>query len=265
MVIEPRKVASGFALRWFSQSFELIGRAFHVWFGFAMLFCIISMSLGWLPELAVLPLGLFGCIVSIEIAATADNQVVRLADMPTILHTAAVGTVRDIWQKRWVILIVAVYMLAQFYLGHLPKPSPVREAPTPDLTSLWTWIASTDSPFFKSMLVLICGQMLQGHTAALGTLSHPLQRTFEIPEGQVRTLLHRAVFKNLPATAFMQAVPLGLIIAASMFLPILAPFLVCLLPALSYVAFREMFVDDKGNREPAKQAATSTVTQGGAA
>lgn len=265
MVIEPRKIEPGFVRRWFSQSFELIGRAFHIWFGFAMVFCLLTIGLGWLSELAAIPFGLYACIVSIEFAATADNRVVKLSDLPTILHTAAVGTVRDIWQKRWVLLIVAVYVLVQFYLGNMPKPTPVREAPVPDLSSLWTWIATTDSPFFKSMLVLLCGQMLQGHTAALGTLSHPLQRTFDIPEGQVRTLLHRAMFKNLPATAFMQLVPLGLIIGASMFLPILAPFLVCLLPALSYVAFREMFVDDKGNREPAKQTATSAVAQGGTA
>lgn len=264
MVIEPRKIAPGFARRWLSQSLELVGRAFHIWFGFAMLFCILTMALGWVPDLVAIPLGLFGCIVSIEIAATADTQEVRLSDMPAILHAAAVGTVRDIWQKRWVLLIVAVYILVQLYLGNTPKSAPVREAPPPDLTNLWTWIATIDSPFFKSALVLLCGQMLQGHTAALGTLSYPLQRAFDVDEGQVRHLLHRALFKNLPATAFMQAVPLILIVGATMFLPILTPFLVCFLPALSYVVFREMFVDDKGNREPAKQAVTSTVAQGAA-
>jgi len=262
VVIEPRKVAPGFVRRWLAQSLELLTRAFHIWFGFSVVFCFITMGLGWLPELAAIPLGLFGCIASVEIAATADNRDVRLADIPVILYTAALGTIRDIWQKRWILLIVATYMLVQVYLGHSAKPTPVRVVPPADLTNLLTWIATPDSPFIKSILVLLCGQMLQGHTAALGTLTHPLQRAFGVDESRARTLLHRAMFKNIPATAFLQIVPLSVLACAGVFLPIAAPLLMCFLPALSYVAFREMFIDDKGNREPANQASTKHALQG---
>lgn len=262
MVIEPRKIAPGFARRWLSQSVELVGRAFHIWFGFAVLFCLITMVPGWLADVVAIPLGLFACIVSVEIAATADNQEVRLADLPGIVQVAAFGTVRDIWQKRWVILVAALYVLYQLYTGSMHKSAPAHPAPPADLTSLWTWIATPDSPLLRSVVVLLCGQMLQGHTATLGTLTYPLQRTFGVDESRARHLLHRAMFKNLAATLFMQVVPMLLLMGVAVFLPIVTPFLLCLLPALSYVAFREMFVDDKGNREPAKQASTQLAMEG---
>jgi hypothetical protein len=266
MVIEPRRIAAGFVRRWTSQAGELMSRAFHLWFGLSVVFCAISVVLGELEPLALLPLGLFFYFTSVEIAAAADEREVGLADLPGFLHTAAVGVAQDIWAKRWTLLIVTILVAVNHYdqMTH-PVAAPVRQMPPPDLSNVLTWVIGPASPLVHAVTVLIIGTLLQGETFALSSLAYPLRRAFNVDNGQMRTLLYRACFKNPSVAMFLQTVPLALLLGAAMLLPILAPFLMCFLPALSYVAFREIFIDDNGNREPAKQRATSAIAQGGAA
>lgn len=266
MVIEPRRIAAGFVRRWTSQAGELMSRAFHLWFGLSVVFCAISVVLGELEPLALMPLGLFFYFTSVEIAAAADEREVGLTDVPGFLHTAAVGVIHDIWAKRGTLLIVSILVAASHYEAMMhPAVAPVSQAPPPDLSNVLTWVIGPASPLVHAVMVLLIGALLQGESFALSSLSYPLRRAFQVDNGQLRTLLYRACFKNPSVAMFLQIVPLVLILGVAMLLPIITPFLMCFLPALSYVAFREIFVDDNGNRAPAKRRATRAVAQGSAA
>ena len=265
MVIEPRVVAAGFARRWTGEAIELMTRSFHLWFGMAVLFCLFGAVANPMPPMAMIPFGLFFYFVSIEFAAASDEREVTVYDVMPILRTAAIGVIQDIWAKRWVFLLVVGIMVYTLYFdAEMQKKAAEAEANARpvDLNNIMTWLVGPASPLAQTALIMLFGTVMQGRTFALATLSYPLSRGFKMDDDQVTALIYKAFFKNLVPGVFLKIVPLMLLITVGLLLPVVMPFFMCFFPALSYVAYREIFIDGNGNQEPAKAKVRSVATQG---
>lgn len=265
MVIEPRVVAPGFARRWTGEAMELMARSFHLWFGVAVLFCAFSAIAYPMPPMAMIPFGLFFYFVSVEFAAASDEREVTVSDIMPIMRTAVLGVIQDIWAKRWVfLLIVGIMVYTLYFDAELQRKTAAAEAnATPvDLNNIMTWIVGPASPLAQTALIMLFGSVMQGRTFAFATLSYPLSRAFKLDDDQASALIYKAFFKNLMPGIFLKIVPLMLLITVGLLLPIVMPFFICFFPALSYVAYREIFIDGNGNQEPAKAKVRSAATQG---
>lgn len=271
MVIEPRSVAPGFTRRWSREALELMGRSFHTWFAVAV---VLSLSIWALPGSALLsvPLGLLFYCVSTEIAAVSDQRVLRVTELPGIFQVALQECVRDLYAKRWVLLVsVALIAAAHLWVQAQPVQGPAASPAPVDLADPLTWVFGSllgkESPFISGAISLWAGAALQGRSAyALSSLVYPLRRTFGLQdEDQLSALTSKAMRRNPTVALLLGPVQVAVVIFTALALPILGPFLMCFLPAVSYVAFREVFVDDGGNREQVSERKRSLANQGGAA
>lgn len=268
MELEPRVVEAGSLKRWTKQALELVGRSFHAWFGLAV---VLSLGAWFLEQLAYgasILLTTFGFALSSEIAAISDRQVLRISDFPDVVRAAVsqlIIEIRVLWLPVVLVVIVApvlqfaLYAWAIAYQAAHPTP-PIAPVNYYQLT---TWLFSQRSPFSASAWGSFSAATFYGYTRwRLGSLRYPLRRAFELSEEAAEALTVKAWIKNPQVSVNYSSFVLTMSMVAMVFLPILAPFLLCFLPALNYVAFREMFIDDKGNREPAKQSSTKPVMQG---
>jgi hypothetical protein len=222
----------------------------------------------WVLEQAHLvlltPFFLAWCLgVGLEIVRVSDNHVLRMADLPEIFHAAARQLVHEVRVSARAILIIGIIAAALIAWSAAQPASAARKLAEPDLSNPLVWLFSEASPFTPASLMLILAASLQRYTVLdLAGLRHPLRREFGLDESQVQLLLRQATQKNPKLGVELALAVRILILVAIWGLPGITPLLLCFLPALMYVAFREIFVDDKGNREPAKQTSTKLALEG---
>lgn len=263
MMLEPRKVEPGFCRRWLQQAFGLLGRTFHLWFGLALCWSLLTWALGG-NGLSAIALGLFFYFFSVEMAAMSDQHVVRLGHVPGAVARAARGAVLELWEKRFALLLAGVMVLGLLWWQPLDPQAQAELAAAaaaktpPDLGNPLTWLFSAESPLVYAAVSLFAGLLLQGKGLHLVTLRYPLRRAFELSDDQVSLLLSQAAQKNRGTLTLMEAgmpIAVGLLV---LLFPGAVPLLACVLPAVSYVAFREIFIDDQGNRKQATAAGKTT-------
>lgn len=264
MVIEPRRVAPGYVRRWARQALELMGRSFHSLFALALVMCGVSWALEQAHLVLLTPFLLAWSMgAAMEIVSISDNHVLRMADLPSIFATAAREVVYEARTAARTILFIGLIAALAFAWVHMQPETAARKLVAPDLSNPLVWIFSDASPFTPASMMLILAASLQGYTVLdLAGLRHPLRREFGLEEEQVKLLLRQASQKNSRPAIEMALAARGLILVAIWGMPGLTPLLLCFLPALTYVAFREIFIDDKGNREPAKQTSTKFALEG---
>jgi hypothetical protein len=264
MVIEPRRVAPGYARRWSRQALELMGRSFHSLFALALGMCGATWALEQAHLVLVTPFLLAWALgVAMEIVSVSDNHVLRMADLPSIFATAAREVVYEARTAARTILLIGVIATLAIGWSNMQPEAAVQKLAAPDLSNPLVWIFSDASPFTPASMMLILAASLQGYTVLdLAGLRQPLRREFGLEEEQVKLLLRQASQKNYRLAVEIALAARVLILVAIWAMPGLTPLLLCFLPALAYVAFREIFVDDKGNREPAKQTSTKLAMEG---
>lgn len=265
MVIEPRVVAAGFVKRWVAQACELLNRSFHLWFGFSVVLCLLTWGIAQIAGPVHIFLGFFSYYVSSEMAAHADQHPLRLADMPTILGRAGSEAYKEVWKKRWVLLSIAAtaVLLTYVVISALKPDEPVAKVVI-DYSDPMMWLFSAHSPLSDGAIALMLGATLQGRGGLLPAMSYSLRRTFGLSDEAVERLANQGGRKNPRAALFLDGGQTIVLLYAALCLPVAAPLLLALAPAITYVAFREMFIDDKGNRVPKPVQATSRTLQEGA-
>lgn len=262
MVIEPRRVAPGYARRWSREALELVGRSFHTLFALALTTCGLTWVLEQAHLVVLTPFLLAWALgAAVEIVSISDNHVLRVSDLPGVFLTAARELFYEIRISARYITGILVFAALLFAWSAMQPPLP-RSVPA-DLSDPLVWLFSEASPLTPAAMMLFLAASLQRYTLLdLGGLRHPLRRQFGLDEAGVRLVLRQAADKNSQLSLQFALTTRLLMVIAIGGLPVLTPFLMCFMPALVYVAFREIFVDDKGNRKPAKQTSTQLALEG---
>lgn len=193
-----------------------------------------------------MPGGMLFYFASTEIAAHVDRGALRIQHLPDIFRVAFVEMVREFWDKRYAILVgMGLVFAMEWHATATPAVAALDAVKSSKEPTLWS---SLNVLFAPGASALWAGAILQGRTLALGTLSYPLRRTFGLSDDALRLLTQQAVRINTRACLYLDGGQFLLLLGALTFMPLLAPLLLCLVPAVSYVAFREMFIDDRGNQ-----------------
>ncbi len=128
-----------------------------------------------------------------------------------------------------------------------------------DLSSPWSWVFGIQSPLALSAAMLWVGAFIPGW----GSSRLPMLRyeaSHHVSEEQVGVLLENAARVNLMPAVFLEFLHLIALGLALMVFPGAVPFLMCALPAVAYVAAREMFEHADGN-SPERQAARAPAVE----
>ena len=268
MVIEPRKVEPGFVKRWSKQALELMERSFHLWFGIAVVLSLAAWAGDRVFFGVSLALGTLLFAISAEIAVISDNDHFDIGDIPDIVAAAWQQALHELWTHRvGVILFVIAIPVVVLALAAGVDPAKEPPPPPPPVTygDPFVWLFSNSSPFSSAAWAAFIVANLYGYTKwGLNGMRYHLRRTFDLSEEAADILAEKAAQKNREVAAGFPLVMMSSLAVALIFLPILAPFVLCFVPALNYVAFREIFLDDKGNRQPARKTATKLATHGAA-
>lgn len=261
MTLEPRLVKSGYAKRWCQQAFELVVRSFHLWFG---LYFALSLLLAVVPfgGLLAIPVGIFSYALSCELAALSDRGALTGSVLLERAKHCAQYCAQTLWRIR---LALGLAMVLSFLLvlgavavsRHAQAPA-VPRAPA-DYHSIWTWLVGPDSPFLNSAVALWVGSfMAAGFARRLPMLRYCLVQWSS--ESAADVALDKTAHKNLMPSFFLEMLHMACLGVAVLIAPCLAPFLTCFLPAVTYVAFREMFIDDQGNRSLASRTSSTLAS-----
>lgn len=246
----PKTVAPGYALRWYRQAQELLARAPHWWLLHGI-FCVGAALIA--PTILLFPLGMLFYFSATELAAELDTGHVSLSRFVHTFVKGAQGAALDLWGKRFILagaLAIAIGIIYYFSTSMSSEPS-LRV------------VEEGSKPFSKLPLLgmaLWAGAMLQGRALSLHCFSYPLTRLLGGPPPDMAVLLRGAARKNPKLTLLIDVGQGACIVFATLVTPWLLPVLFCIFPAYAYVAFREVFVDDRGNAAPQRQLETNFVT-----
>lgn len=260
MTLEPRQVEDGYAKRWCRQALELVFRSFHLWFGlnFGLALVLAVLPFG---GLVAIPVGVFAYVLSCELAALSDRSNLTLSTLRESIQQCAQYTGRSLWNNRVALLIALVIsftLVLAISVAAREATASTPPRPAPDYGSIWTWLFGQDSPFLSFAVALWVGSfMAAGFARRLPMLRYCLARWAD--ESAADVALEKAAQKNVFPSFFIEMLHMGCLTVSLVLAPSVAPFLMCFLPAVSYVAFREMFIDDQGNR-PAPEAVLSALT-----
>lgn len=244
MTLEPRIVEPGYAKRWPREALDLFHRSFHAWFALAVIFCLFLAVVPYSGVLAI-PAGLAMYYLSVELAAFSDRRELALADLTGLIRTAGSHALALVWCRRWLLLIT--FSLSYALVRAMPHMA--TNAEPVDLSNGWSWCFGIDSPLVMATAALWAGTYYQGGGLQLAMMTYCVSRWAQVDDDTAYQLVLKAAAKNKGAALFLEALHLGSLLLAMMVLPLLTPLLACVLPALTYVSFREMFIDAEGNRK----------------
>ncbi len=252
MTLEPRAVEDGYAKRWTHQSLDLVFRSFHWWFGIQLGLCLLLALLPF-GGLLALPAGVFAYALSCDLASLSDRSAVSLNAVLTSARACLGYAGRLLWANRIALLLaMALSFALVFGLASMAKDSAATPAPAVDYRSIWTWVFAPHSPFLTAAAALWVGSFMAAGFARRAPMLRYCLASWA-GEEQADICLEKAWRKNVLPVFFIEMLHMAALALTLFLLPIATPFLLCFLPAVSYVAFREMFIDDQGN-QPVKTA-----------
>lgn len=244
--LEPRLIEPGYLKRWLHRGLTIVGINFHLWFALALSFSALCWVFeGW-PAIQM-PLGVAFCYFSIEMAALSTRRLTTLRATSDSLRRAAVEAALEMWHQRLRLLLIfisvmVVQVLAALFVFKLAPATAqelVSKAP-PDYSDIRTWLF-TASPFASAAMAHFLSGIVIDRGQAFGFVRYPLRRAFELPDELAEFLRLKAYRKNQSAALNANLFEMTVLLLSLVALPILAPFLLCLLPAMHYVVFKELF------------------------
>lgn len=240
MVIKPRRVSSGALKRWLIHAADLVGRQFHLWFAMSWLAALVLFKLGHVPGLAFLA-GLLFFHWGMAIAAWSDRKRLTPARMILLLPGVMRGIVRFLREHPWLVVIILVFSSWQGFPDWLPH---AKTGAASGLESFPGWL----SPPFLWMAgsALMLATMILGDAGGEAHILM-LRGWYGIPREASARLAREGVRKNRRAHAALGIGSATVAMASTFLLSWLVPLLLCLFPALFYVAFRDIFLHQDKN------------------
>jgi hypothetical protein len=243
MLLKPKHIEPGWARRWPREAVALVGPNFHLWFALMIAATVLAVGLAHLPFrlLTILVLGVVTYKLSQELAVAAEHGQVGLGQVGGMLVEAVRATGPELARNRFLVTIVVAMSLlvAAGNAGLLGAPAvPPQEASgMPSLAELvFYW-----KPLVAASWLYTLGMLTSARPAIGGVLVYPLQRMHGVNFDQAARLVSMGARRNIKAVIGGDALLfLGGLVLLTL-LPVALPFLLCLGPAVSYVACREMF------------------------
>lgn len=236
--IKPRAVAPGALKRWSHQAAALVGRQFHLWLCLSCLNAGILFMLAKMPPLALLA-GQTAFLWSMAIAARSDHERLTPAELVRLLPIA----LRGVWQFMMdypfmvvIFLVLTVWDGPATWIQHAERHLVLP--PYPDwLSPRMLWVA---------------GASLMFTTGAMGDLEgevyvYAIRDWHETPPEAARKLVREGVRKNRLVLFCLSVSCVLAAMALTLLFSWLIPLLYCLIPALFYVAFRDIFLHQDEN------------------
>jgi hypothetical protein len=241
MTLEPNTIPAGYLRRWLKEAVAMLWTNLSLWMalGLIVIITMLSVGTGNIPAvLSLMILGYFGLHLSFEVALVAEHGYVQPAQLAAIIAAAIRGTAELLWRQRLQHVALFVFM-GVWHLAVAPYRTGTP-SPQPELT--WqVWLFGLDSPLLAVSVAVFLGAQGTRNHKVMGNLAYPLARMHGLDVATVDVLLFKGRCKNVLVAVTLDVlsalVPMFAIVGA----PLLAPLLLWLLPALCYVACREMF------------------------
>lgn len=217
-------------------------------------------------QLLFWPVGLFVFVLSTELARLSDHKFVTGEDLVNALHRAAELSVQVLKERRFFLLFMVGIHFFNLHLAQQKASAALEEYSAahvaPDPSDLFAWLFSSDSKLAIAGLVMFCGPLLQGgSTYRLPGVGGCLRQMFQgVPLEVVNAQLRKASDLNFGPDLALHGYWI-VVFATSLVCPVLCWVLGVFGPLLTYVAFREMFLDGDGNRKRAPRTVSSRASQ----
>lgn len=261
MLLEPKQIEPGWARRWPREAAALVGQNFHLWFALMLGATALAVGLTYLPAslLTLLVLAVFTFKLSQEFAMAAEHAPVGLAQVSSMAAAAARATGPEIQRNPFLLFLLtglAALDVARRagLLGVVAVPAATATAAATGMPSLaelvFYWKPLASAHVLYSFGVLVAFRPVIG-----GLLVYPLQRMHGLDFEQAERLVTQGARRNVKVMLAGDAVLFFGTLVLMLLLPVALPFLLCLGPALSYVACREMF----GTGSPLHQKQTQSA------
>ncbi|MBV1694320.1 MAG: hypothetical protein KGP27_07665 [Hyphomicrobiales bacterium] len=257
MLIEPRTAAPGALRRWSRQAFDLLRRGFGFWSALSLLMCLWMFFGHHLPLLSGM-LAVSALLACVLIAARLDRSTTtELADVLDALRAHArelltlAALITFAGALVWVLLL-AKPGVAWWNILYTDRNS--VEVLSPD------WFVALRQVFVYSAFALgLCyfGLNIPGLTSFF---QFPCMTLLGLPFRDAWRLAAAGQIRNLGAMLAVALLFMVLPATVALLLPPLVPVLYCFLGALSYVAFREIFLGIAANQPRAAAAAVPAAT-----
>jgi len=245
MTLEPRQAAPGALRRWVCLALQLLWRGAGVWLALGLLMCLWIFVGHRLPLLSAM-LALSALLGSILIAAQVDRSPrVRLADTLTMLRVHAPLMLRFSALITIAGAIIWVVLLAKPGVAWWNIFYTSRNAV--DVLSPDGFVALRQIFVYSAFALGLCyfGLNIPGLTSIF---QFPCMTLLGLPYRDALRLGAAGQIRNLNAVLAIGALFVVLPVLFGLLLPVLVPVLYCFFGALTYVAFREIFLGVSENR-----------------
>jgi hypothetical protein len=266
MVVNPRKVASGWALRWPKEAFQLMSRAWILWMGTAALLavaCELLVDMGIL-RLLFWVIGLFVMLLSTGFARLSDHKFVTGRDIVDNFQSSFRLLLDDMMHRRLAALAAIVFYLIGNYYTHDAEGAAglviTAAAAPPSPSTLLSWLLQPKSPLSDAGMAMFAGCILPTGGYIFPGMAGCFRQAFgDIDRKVLASLLNKAAHQNkLPiATLAVFNFAIGFLAVT---VPVVGWVLGVFMPLLCYVAFREIFVDGDGNRKRVPRTVTNSLS-----
>jgi hypothetical protein len=236
--IKPRVVAPGALKRWSRQAAGLVGRQFHLWLCLSCLNAGILFLLAKVPPLAFLA-GLAAFQWSMAIAARSDQERLTPAELVRLLPIALRGALHFVMDHPFMVgifILFSVWLGVTAWIPHTTFVLPLPPYPA-WLTPPMLWTAGVS----LMVTAMVMGDM-EGEAYV-----YALRDWHETPLETARKLAREGIRKNRLTQLWLGVGCVLAAMALTLLISWLIPLLYCLIPALFYVAFRDIFLHQDEN------------------
>jgi hypothetical protein len=251
MIVKPRKVEPGWLTRWPKDAFALMSRAWILWIGVAGLIVVCGQSMQS-TEVGIVawPLSLVIFIIATDLARISDHKFVTGEDLLGVLKRAAAVSMECLKQRWFTLGAVSVGWLLGRHMMLTEKVDASQYGANIGPDDLWAWLFSNHSSLGCTPMVVCIGACFFQSILLPGFVGCLLQTFGKLESATIESLLDNALATNMSGTLGL-SMYMAFVIMLPFVLPVAAWALAVFAPALTYVAFREMFVDGNGNRKRA--------------
>ena len=237
--IQPRTIQPGYLWRWTKTGLSLLGVNFHLWFAFSLLFCGVCYLLSPLYFLRLLA-GIPFVAFSMSMASYSTKRAVSLSELKEVLSGSFARARDELVHMGRHLFILGIVVTGLDVMTLFRHAASGKTPHAVDYHELSTWVFY-DSPFQWGLMGLLAALTVLARGTGFGTVLHSLTQHFGISLEEARIPYLQAVNRNLEVGFKLMAVEFSVLLVCACMIPIVAPLLLCLVPAMHHVMFLELF------------------------